>query len=421
MMNITGDVEGAMMLLHDKTAEIAAQQEAERAREAENARIQAEQNSQAKSDFLAQMSHEIRTPMNAIIGMTAVYKTTNDPARKENCVDKISEASTHLLGVINDVLDMSKIEANKLELSYGCCDFKSIIDRSVGIIMYKADERKLRLSVSVDETIPKRIVTDDQRLAQVITNLLSNAVKFTPEGGSVSLEARKLSGDEKSIVIRFAVTDTGIGMTKQEQARLFTAFNQADSSISRRYGGTGLGLTISKRIVEMMQGDMRVESEPGKGSCFIFEINAEKAEDDAPCAAMPAPNLQSDEPASFVGKRLLLVEDVEVNREILIALLEDTGIEIHCAEDGLIALNMFLSGHYDLIFMDVEMPNMNGYEATRRIRASGVPTAESIPIIAMTASVFREDIERCLASGMNSHLGKPIDIDEVIARLKEYL
>jgi len=421
------EAEGIMMLLHDMT-------ELERIHQAEHAREIAEQSSRAKSEFLARMSHEMRTPMNAIIGMTTIYNSTDDPKRKNYCIDKINEASKHLLGVINDVLDMSKIEADKFEIFYSKFDLKQMLKRITEVMLFQIEEHKQQLMVNVNPNIPELVVTDEQRLAQVITNLLSNAVKFTPDGGEISLAAEKVSDENNCCVIRFTVKDNGIGISKEQQKRLFVPFEQADGSISRKFGGTGLGLSISRHIIKILGGNIRTESEMGKGSSFIFEIPVKKPESSNLIKIKSLPSKKDVNEADmqegtessngiFSGRRILLAEDVEINREILFALLEHTGIHIDSAEDGKAALEKFTAApdSYDLILMDIHMPNMDGYETTTRIRKSGLIGADSIPIVAMTANVFREDIERCLSSGMNSHLGKPVDATEVIAQLKEYL
>lgn len=540
----TDDIVCVMLIMNDVT-------------QLTRARIDAEAASRSKSDFLSRMSHEMRTPMNAIIGMTAIGKAATEIERKEYCLDKISEASKHLLGVINDILDMSKIEANKFELSVSEFHFEKMLQRVVNVIAFRIGERKQNLFVDADRAIPDFLISDEQRLAQVITNLLSNAVKFTPDEGSITLTAKKVSEDEGGCcVIRISIRDTGIGITPEQQSRLFTSFEQADGSISRKFGGTGLGLAISKRIVELMDGRIWVESEIDQGSDFIFEFRAQRGDaegqrllppdvswknlrvlavDDAPeirellsailrpygidCETaanadealrrmreckddpfdllfvdwrMPGMNgielaaeirrefgdkqlvvmisatewaeIENDARSAGIlrflpkplfassvvdcindcmstqpkgtdaatgeaddraleGRRVLLAEDVEINREIAQALLEPTGIVMDFAVDGAEAVGIWSADpdRYDLILMDVHMPNMDGYEATRRIRASGLPRAADVPIIAMTANVFREDIERCLASGMNDHLGKPIDEHEVVAKLKKYL
>lgn len=522
------------------------------------ARVDAEAASRAKSDFLSRMSHEMRTPMNAIIGMAAIGKSSEEIQRKEYSLERISEASQHLLGVINDILDMSKIEAGKFELSYVEFDLEKMLQRVTNVINFRVEEKAQNLLVVLDRKLPRFIVSDEQRLAQVITNLLSNAVKFTPEEGSITLKVDVTDESENACGIRFSVKDTGIGISEEQQRKLFTVFEQADGSISRKYGGTGLGLAISKRIIEMMEGRIWVESELGNGTAFLFEIGVSKGEgephntlppeidwdnlrvlvvDDAPdileqfkeifapygvlcetasngreAIALVKENVRNPFDLIFVdwrmpemdgielsqaimsissvkptiilitaaewsgieqsarqagisaflqkpvfpsllvdrinectthqqkllpvtaektatdgvleGKRILLAEDVEINREIVLALIEHTGIAIDFAEDGEEAVGTFVQapqGYYDLILMDVHMPKVDGYEATRRIRASGVPGADIVPIIAMTANVFREDVERCLASGMNSHLGKPIDADEVITTLRRFL
>jgi signal transduction histidine kinase/DNA-binding response OmpR family regulator len=537
------------------------------------ARLEAEAASNAKGNFLANMSHEMRTPMNAIIGMTALAKSASDLKRKDYCLGKIEEASVHLLGVINDVLDISKIEANRFDLSSTDFNFEKMIRRVVDVINPKVDEKQQDFNLRLDPDIPPSLIGDDQRLAQVIANLLSNAVKFTPEKGTIKLAASFIKEEQDLCTIKIEVTDSGIGISDEQKAKLFGSFQQADSSISRRFGGTGLGLAISKRIVEMMGGGIWVRSKLNEGSTFGFTFQAKRGaeirksllkervnrnrlrilavdddEDVRYCLDdfLRLFSLQGDVAAggeealgliqkngpydiyfvdwkmpgmdgielsrrirqgegengprqsaiilissgewsaiereaneagidrflskpllpssmadiindcletegdyeeenaaaydNFKGFRLLLAEDIEINREIVLALLEPTELAIDCAENGAEALEKFSKdpGAYDMIFMDVQMPEMDGYEATRRIRAfengpeSGAEETEPgihapaknarhVPIVAMTANVFRQDIEQCLAAGMDDHVSKPLNFDEVLGKLRKYL
>ncbi|MDR1239638.1 MAG: response regulator [Treponema sp.] len=514
----------------------------------------AEAASRAKSDFLSNMSHEMRTPMNAIIGMTSIAKISAEVERKNYCLEKIEDASMHLLGVINDILDMSKIEANRFELSFIEFDFEKMLRNVAIIINFRVAEKQQNFSINIDRNIPRYLISDDQRLAQVVTNLLGNAVKFTPDHGSISMNADLLKEKNGLCTIRIEVCDTGIGISEEQQTRLFASFEQAESSTSRKYGGTGLGLAISKCIIELMGGSVWVKSALGKGSVFSFTIQARAGlgaqqillgsgldwssvrilvVDDAPdireyfqeiiktfggscdvaasgeeamglinknkfydicfvdwkmddmdgmelsrqiktnstgnsvvimisstewyllaegaknsgvdkflakplfpsaiadcinqCLGLDNPdaeeNVRGGEAGRFAGRRILLAEDVEINREIVLSLLEPACLTIDCAENGLEVVEKFTSApdSYDLIFMDIQMPEMDGYEAARRIRASGAPNAKTIPIIAMTANVFKEDISKCLSAGMNDHMGKPLDIKEVQAKLNLYL
>ena len=527
---------------------------------------QAVEASRAKGNFLANMSHEMRTPMNAIIGMTSIGKNAQDLGKKDYAFEKIENASSHLLGVINDILDISKIEANKFELSEVSFDFEMMLQKVVNVIAYRVDERSQNFTVRIDERIPRMLMGDDLRLTQVITNLLSNAAKFTPENGTIRLIAKLVSEEENLCTIQIEVSDSGIGISQEQQAKLFNSFEQAESATSRKFGGTGLGLAISRRIVELMGGRIWIISEMGKGATFAFTIKAkrdlnirtswlspdvnisnlrvliiddnhdileyfsdimarfgvncdiasngeeaialmekkghfdlyfvdwkmpdidgigltrkirehialehsseksvvimisatdwntiEKEAREAgvdkflPKPLFPSavadiineclgirekekPGAEQDgaETDNFSGYSILLAEDVEINREIVTTILEPTSLSIECAENGREAVEKFSSApeKYNMIFMDIQMPEMDGYEATRKIRtletgySSAVKTWTPVPIVAMTANVFREDIEKCIDSGMNDHVGKPLNLDEVLGMLRKYL
>ena len=391
---------------------------------------EAEAASHAKSSFLANMSHEIRTPMNAIIGMTAIGCEADDVQRKNYALERIDDAAKHLLNIINDVLDISKIEANKLELSPIEFHFETMLDRIVNIITFRVQEKHQRFTVGLDGNIPRFIVGDDQRLSQIIINLLSNAVKFSPEGGEINLSV-SLAGEQDGVCeLRVEVSDNGIGISAEQQAKLFGAFEQAESGISREFGGTGLGLAISKRIVDLMGGEIWIESELGKGARFIFTVKAGRGtktdHQGSPKSKGPeAGGKTSGEKTAvkFTGKHILVAEDVEINREIISALLASTDIGIDFAETGLQAVEMAaaLPGKYDAMLMDVHMPKMDGLEATRRIRAMRSPGAKKLPIIAMTANVFKSDIDECFSAGMDDHIGKPLEIGILLEKLHEYL
>ena len=392
--------------------------------------------SKAKGEFLSNMSHEMRTPLNAIIGMTTIGRGAADIERKNYALEKVEDASKYLLGLINDILDMSKIEANKLELAPTGFHFEKMLDKVITVVNFRMDEKRQHFSVTVDGKMPCFIVSDEQRLAQVITNLLSNAIKFTPEGGEISLDAALVGEKDGICELRIEVADNGIGILPEQQEHLFEAFTQAESGISRKYGGTGLGLAITKRIVELMGGNIWVSSELGKGARFIFTIKAARGRQTPGqtlnpsigcvngCLAKDTGEEPQDGADNYLaGRNLLIAEDVEINREIIISLLEDTGLVIDTASNGREAVDLVAAnpGKYDLVFMDVQMPEMDGLEATRRIRGLNLERENRLPIVAMTANVFKDDIENCIAAGMDNHIGKPLDVDEVFRKLRQYI
>ena len=519
----------------------------------------AESASKAKSDFLSRMSHEIRTPMNAIIGMTKIADNTSDINKLRYCLSTIGTSSAQLLGLINDILDMSKIEAGKFEIEIAPMNIEKTLMKVCNLIVDKTEQKSQKLVVNLGKNMRMHYLGDELRISQVITNLLSNAVKFTPEKGTVTITVEEIQKENDYSILRFTISDTGIGITEEQIDKLFISFEQADGSISRRFGGTGLGLAISKSIIEKMNGRIWVESETNKGSVFTFEIKLERSPrqsetvifdgitpsdlkllivdgdkdirrhfldvvgnfgthaDEAesgtraihlvktareaqkpydvvfldynlpdmdgietanklgemidkntvivmtsflewnkiekladgvgvhrfiskplfPSSILDAINeivgntiknlkietVMEEKAPDFSDATLLLAEDVEINREIFIALLEDTNINIDVAENGRIAVNKFKEkpDRYNIIIMDVQMPEMDGCEATRMIRALDIPKAKQIPIIAMTANAFKEDVAMCISCGMNDHLAKPIDVEAVTRKLLFYL
>ena len=386
----------------------------------EAAELEAENALRAKNDFLSHMSREIRSPLNAVIGMIHIANEEKTLEGVKVYLEKAGSAARHVLGVINDILDMSKIEANKLELSNSEFNFEKMLANIINMTSVRAGEKNQNIVVNVNANVPPFIISDDLRLSQVITNLLTNAIKFTPENGIITLNAEKLDETDGEITLRIEVVDSGIGISEEQQKRLFTSYHQADNSITKNFGGTGLGLAISKRIVELMQGTIWIESELNKGAKFIFTIKAKKGTDKA-VEVSPAGSKGTG--LSFRGYTILAAEDVEINREILSALLEETGISIDFTENGKEAVSRFTEnpGRYNLILMDVHMPDMDGYEATQAIRTLESPQAKDIRIIAMTADVFKEDIEKCFSAGMNDHIGKPVSRDDLHEKLKKYL
>ncbi len=382
------------------------------------AKIAAEAANRGKSEFLSRMSHEMRTPLNAIVGMARIAGLTDDRERLQEAIKTIEVSSMHLLDLINDVLDLSKIEEGRLELSIEPFSLTAMVEKINSLIREKAREKAICFAIRVDEEIPQTLVGDSMRLSQVLLNFLSNAVKFTPAKGQVELKVSLQSMEDGKARLLFAVRDNGPGIYQHQLERLFNPFVQADGSISRRFGGTGLGLAINKRILALMNSDIIVETEVGQGSCFSFSV-------DLPVAAdRPAGN---DSPQDlgqikdiYAGKRGLVVDDVKLNRIVALELLAETGMAIDEAANGQEAIDLITANPYDIVFMDVQMPVMDGYEATKKIRAMEGPVKDTV-IMAVSANVFKEDVESSLQAGMNAHIGKPLNIKTLVSTVNRFL
>ena len=381
-------------------------------------------SSKAKSDFLSSMSHDIRTPMNGIVGMTAIATAhLDDRERVEDCLKKISEASSHLLSLINEVLDMNKIESGKVELNEENFNLSELVNTLLAMTKAQLESHRHTLKVDIADVIHENVIGDSHRIQQVFVNLMSNAIKYTPDGGTISLTVAERPTNAHGIACyEFVFEDNGIGMTEEFQKHLFEPFTRANDKKTAAIQGTGLGMTISQSLVRMMGGDIQVKSKPGEGSRFTVTIylkfvdvqNAEPHKED------PLKNLED---LKFEGKRILLVEDHPVNAEIAKNVLQMTGLEVEWVVDGEAAVERMANskeGEFDLVFMDIQMPNMDGYQATAAIRAM-TTYARRIPIVAMTANAFADDIRRAKEVGMNGDISKPLDFNELARILQKWI
>lgn len=379
----------------------------------------AQKASDAKSEFLSRTSHEIRTPLNAIIGLARVARNVDNLTQAKDSLEKIEANSRHLLKVVNEILDFSKLESGKMELHEEHFSLKDTIEFVTDMFHNRIVQKNLRFTLDYIDIEHDDLVTDSLRLNQILINLLSNAIKFT-DAGEIRLTVEELLHSRGESVFRFTVSDTGIGIDPEQAPKLFTSFTQAASDTSRLFGGTGLGLSIAKSLVELFGGEIELETAPGKGSTFSFTIRA-KIKDDAGDGSgkITAPDM-----LDLHGRHILVVDDIRINREIVDALLEGSGAIIEEAEDGKQALEMFEAspvGYYMIIFMDIMMPVMDGYTSTEHIRALGRADAETVIITAITANALQEDMQHAAEIGMNGYIIKPIDAEELYGKINGWL
>lgn len=386
----------------------------------------------AKSEFLSRMSHEIRTPMNGIVGMSTIAMQNIDNTDKiKDCLEKVIMSSKHLLALINDVQDMSKIESGKVELRHESFNFRAFLQDFENLYGEQAKSKGISYETVLASDLEVQIIGDSLRLNQVLSNLLSNALKFTPAKGIIKLRVSKTGEDQENVYLRFEVIDTGCGIAEENYDKIFESFEQENVDVTYKYGGTGLGLSIVKRFTQLMGGGIHVTSVQGSGSTFTVDLPFGKIKESGKPTRFSDIDGRSDLARDcyvidydFKGKRILLVEDNELNREIAEELIGATGASVESAEDGVQAVKKFkesAEGYYDLILMDVQMPHMDGYEATRCIRALGRSDAQKVPIFAMTANAFAEDVQKSREAGMNAHISKPLDIRAVYKQMNRYL
>lgn len=386
----------------------------DKTRELEMEKERAEQSERVKEQFLANMSHEIRTPLNAILGMTRLLLDKEPRNDQFKYLNSIKHASDNLLVIINDILDLSKIEAGKINFERIPFRLRNELQAVVDTVKVNADDKGLALKLDIADAVPDSLSGDPYRLNQILLNLVGNAIKFT-EKGSVTIKAELLSSDNNKVDMQFSVIDTGIGIAKDKLDYIFDMFTQESSSTTRKFGGTGLGLAICKKLVELQGGEIAVSSTVGTGSQFKFRISYDKAEESADTGEEKSTGTQRN----LSNLKILLAEDNEFNQMVAVDTLEGAipGAKVDVAQNGKLAVEMVIANDYDLVLMDIQMPEMDGHEATRTIRSNTDARVNSIPIIAMTASVIKAEVDKCFESGMNAFVGKPFSVEELLDKI----